>query len=324
MGRMAARHNWLLAFVACLVWAGPSPGFQAITGGGSKPAPPDSTKSQGGSSIGVIGSGKSAAPRNVGGGDTGTQLIEMAEAHKHAVGVIIVSIPGVGPVPVGTVWAFEAKRFATNAHVVEAVADLVQQGKQHRGDAAAFVLINGRPEQRLRVTGFNAHPKYGQESVNFRGVPSTVTTNDVGIVEVAEPVEHWFRIASPSDLKQLRAGYRVAYLGFPMEGLNNSNLDVTSPVATMQSGIISAVSDYWNGDSGFEKNLVVRHNLAATGGASGSPIFNSEGKVVGLLSAGNVEINAKLNAKGEVELRRGPSAALVNFGMRADLLNALR
>ena len=132
--------------------------------------------------------------------------------------------------------------------------------------------------------------------------------------------------AKPSELQKLASGYRIAYLGFPTEGLINGNVGVRNPVATMQSGIITAVSDYWQGDGGFKNNLLIRHNLGATGGASGSPLFNVKGEVVALLNAGNIAIQVSgLTQDGRVVgVKRIPHAAMVNFGQRVDLINQIR
>ena len=51
--------------------------------------------------------------------------------------------------------------------------------------------------------------------------------------------------------------------------------------------------------------------------ASGSPIFNANGEVVGILSAGNIigQINLETGKPA-----RAPSAVLVNFAQRIDVL----
>jgi hypothetical protein len=59
---------------------------------------------------------------------------------------------------------------------------------------------------------------------------------------------------------------------------------------------------------------LIEHSLPSAGGASGSPIFDSRGQVVALLSGGN-NIASK---DGRI-----PNAALVNFAQRADLLRDL-
>jgi hypothetical protein len=118
-------------------------------------------------------------------------------------------------------------------------------------------------------------------------------------------------------LRNLDSGYRVAYLGFPMEGMNGGGVDPENPVANMQSGIITSTSDYWLSKVPFEQSLLLSHNLAAAGGSSGSPIFNARGEVVGVLSAGN--INLQFDKESGLPTRT-PSAVLINFAQRIDIL----
>jgi hypothetical protein len=59
--------------------------------------------------------------------------------------------------------------------------------------------------------------------------------------------------------------------------------------------------------------------MGSAGGASGSPIFNSRGEVVAILSAGNIIGQVSVNA-GKINVIRAPSAAMVNYAQRVDIL----
>jgi hypothetical protein len=173
-------------------------------------------------------------------------------------------------------------------------------------------------------------------------------------------------------LRELDSGHRVAFLGFPMENLSGGGVDPNHPVATMQSGIVTATTDFWLAKAEFANRKLVQHNLPAVGGASGSPIFDAEGDVVAILSAGNItftlstntwlayaqqieaakrraleDVRAKVQGKSRNEqeamvaeleammqaldrtpvpvmaMQRAPSAALINFGQRIDMLKEL-
>ncbi len=124
-------------------------------------------------------------------------------------------------------------------------------------------------------------------------------------------------IADRTELEGVDSGYTVAYLGFPMEGMAGGGAHVRSPVATMQAGIVTSATDYWLAEATYDNRLLIQHNLGAAGGASGSPVFNLQGEVVGILSAGNV---AGLLENGNGQLSRVPSGVLVNFAQRIDLL----
>ena len=86
--------------------------------------------------------------------------------------------------------------------------------------------------------------------------------------------------------------------------------------------------------------LLIQHTVPVTGGMSGSPLVDGSGKVVGIVSGGNTDnfVNEVTVPKGgdqaantkpsdknkfEIDKMRIPSAALVNFAQRIDLLEAL-
>jgi hypothetical protein len=259
-------------------------------------------------------------------GDTDTRLAMMAKKYESAIGLVVEIVPQRNgkfePQPFGTAWAIRHDTFATNSHITEPVIKLLKNGYD------VYIVLNKNPRKRYRVVRAISHPRYGEVKRNFDGVRSLGATYDVGLLKIDGKADVTFPLASEDELRKLDAGYRVAYLGFPMEGLVNGNVDVRNPVATMQSGIITAVSDYWQGNSGFENNVLIRHNLGATGGASGSPLFNANGEVVGILNAGNVIMQVQKVGQGKqgavLDVRRTPNAAMVNFGQRVDLINQIR
>lgn len=236
-------------------------------------------------------------------------LAEKAKEYAEAVGLVVI-VGDEGPQGSATAWAIGPGVFATNSHVAGPVADHLKRGGQ------VYIAINRRPDLRLKVTRAVVHPRYGKPERNFEGKEPAAITYDVGLLYVEGRAPKLFRPAPRAELEKLDSGYRIAFLGFPMEGLTGNNVDVRNPVATMQSGIVTAVTDYWLSPSAFAKRFSVQHNMGATGGASGSPIFNSRGEVVALLNAGN--IIGSVDAHGTVV--RAPSAAMVNYGQRVDLL----
>ena len=236
-------------------------------------------------------------------------LAEKAKEYAEAVGLVVI-VGDEGPQGSATAWAIGPGVFATNSHVSAPVAEHLKRGGQ------VYIAINRRSDLRLKVTRAVVHPRYAKPEKNFEGKEPAAITYDVGLLYVEGRAPKFFRPAPRAELEKLDSGYRIAFLGFPMEGLTGNNVDVRNPVATMQSGIVTAVTDYWLAPSAFEKRFSVQHNMGATGGASGSPIFNSDGQVVALLNAGN--IIGSINTSGKVV--RAPSAAMVNYGQRVDLL----
>ncbi|MCB1086856.1 MAG: trypsin-like peptidase domain-containing protein, partial [Verrucomicrobiae bacterium] len=220
--------------------------------------------------------------------DIDDQFIEVAKAHENCVGVVVLSgqtRDGKGiAIPNATAWAIGPNVMATNSHVTDGIKQYAEQG------VAAFVVINKNPDLRFRVLEAVVHPRYpeGGDLVNVDGKTPAIPPFDVGILRVEGELPNFFRVAPKEALEKLDSGTRVAYLGFPMEKIAGGGVDYRSPVATMQSGIITAATDYWLSKAQFPNRLLIAHNLGATGGSSGSPIFNARGEVVALLSAGNI------------------------------------
>lgn len=290
--------------------------------------------------------------------DIDAKLEEQAERHKYAVGMVAMHLKmknGDGFIDnIGTAWAFAPDKFATNAHVAYALRDgkvaVIDKAMKHFiarktninpdsvnsflsnieqdkagalvKEAANYVANNVASIEPIIFINASAGESYSVSHVqvhrNYRRSDSKENP-DVAILTIEGNHRHYFKIASTTKLHELKKGKKLAYLGFPLETvINNVNND--DPIATMQSGIISGVSDFDLKDSGARNNQLIRHNLPATGGASGSPIFDESGEVVALLYGINVFTDIK-TATGV--LKRIPSAVQINFAVRADLLKGV-
>ena len=259
--------------------------------------------------------------------DSDTLLADVAENYKHAVGIVVVGgIPGVvGGIPAGTAWAVGPNKFATNGHVVESVRNyLVELRKKGILSARVFIAINQKKDLIYRVNKMQINSLYGKKEVNYGGEVSS-GKYDTGFLYTNEKTPIYFRLANIQALKKLRAGTKIGFLGFPMENLFNDNVNFSNPIATMQTGIITSVSNYFMENKA--PKYFIRHNLPAHGGASGSPMFAPNGKVVGILWGINTANSFCFKKRGaqkeEVPIPcRTPSAAMINFAERADLLYA--
>lgn len=260
------------------------------------------------------GAKKGASGSAIGSGTPEQALAEVAREYSAAVGLVVIVHPrieGGKPTPMATAWAVGPKLFATNSHVSKPVREVLAAG------GSAYVVINRSPDKKLKIVQAVVHPKYEKKELNFEGKEQAVPSYDVGLLYVDEEAPKFFRVAKRPELEKLDSGYRIGYLGFPMEGMAGGGVEMRSPVATMQSGIVTSTTDYWLASASFEKRLLVQHNLGATGGASGSPIFNSSGEIVAILNAGNI-IGSVSFETGQVA--RAPSGVMVNFAQRVDLL----
>lgn len=256
-----------------------------------------------------------------GGRDTDSRIASAARELEQGVGLIVLIIPGedgeARPTPIATCWAVDKRLMVTNAHVVESV----QKCLNH--DLDAYVAINRRPDLRMHIIEAWSHPRYGEVRRNISGEESLGFSYDVGFLRVDSDVPTVCPVADESELQRIASGYRVGYLGFPMENLAKGGVDIHNPVANMQSGIVTAVSDFWQGDAGAADNVLVRHNLGAAGGSSGSPLFNADGEVVAVLNGGNMNLQLAPAGADRVAVVRTPSAAMINFAQRVDLLTGI-
>ncbi len=271
-----------------------------------------------------------AAPAAAPALDTDTRIQAASRKVEKCVALVIASTPGKSQ-PVGTAFAVGPSHFATNAHVVAAVAELMKEQ-----DATVHVVMNRAPESRFLVRGLHVHSRAGEKITSPEGRTPTTLPWDVGILTIEGSVETHLNIAAVDKLKALDSGSRIAYIGFPMEGLQGGGVDASHPVANMQSGIVTSVTDIWLAKADYQNRYLVQHNLGITGGASGSPVFDADGDVVALISSMNVGFTVREvsvpgppDAKGRRTERsafvpvRSPSAAMVNFAQRADLVNVV-
>lgn len=201
--------------------------------------------------------------------------------------------------PVGTGWTVADRMLATNAHVVEALGNGVRNVI-----GARMIARNG--ERRLTLSNPDQlHPAYARWSGHagpfahqFRALAGGAASKielippcDVALLRVADgdPGEPLALGGERGDGDSASQGMVVGYAGYPME--NMAGL----PALQVVVGRITAVTDYFFGEDPEGENLLIHYDAATVGGASGSPLLNNRGEVVGLVSAGSV---AQLSAGG--------------------------
>ena len=228
---------------------------------------------------------------------------------------LMVKVTERGPQGHCTAWAIKPSIFATNAHCLEDFKDIQSQN--------IFIILNRNPSKKYRVISAKMHPSYKKTQKNFDGKESWGLSFDIGLATIEGRVDVVMPIAPRGELQKIGSGYPVAFLGFPYR--NGLNYNVRDPIATMQSGIITGITDYWQGDSGYSKNFLLKHNMGSTGGASGSPIFNRKGQVIGIHNAGGRDVVVVGRDRETLQQIRGtkPSASMINYGVRIDTINAL-
>ena len=218
----------------------------------------------------------------------------------------------------GTAWVTERGMLATNAHVADAFNQL-------KPGESLWVRSSVAPHQSHRVRSVDLHPGFKrfikmwsdylpvQRQSGQLELMRTATPADVALLKVERPeaLRPKLALATRAELEGLRPGIRVAFAGYPSEMLLPGALKRPSPVI-QQDEIIRLTNFFMvNQKAG---NRLIHHGLPITGGASGSPIIDSSGKVIGLISSGNFVF-----AGG----RRTVNAADVNFGQRLDFLHSM-
>lgn len=251
-----------------------------------------------------------------GGGDSDTQIEAAAKRLESAVGKVLMLNAEGQIFSTGTAWAVAPGVYATNGHIAAPVRDLLKTG------GAAFIAINKDPAKKYRVRLAIPHPSYGSDSMNSQGKNAELPTYDVGLLIVKEESPVVFKLAAGDKARQIDSGKRVAYIGFPTERLTNGGSDSERPVATMQTGIITAVTDYWGSQAEAGDRLLVQHNLPCTGGASGSPIFDQNGEVLAVLCAGNTTYTLPTDTKIAVERAKAKVVAALEAQLSAENLSA--
>lgn len=254
---------------------------------------------------------------------------------------LVVKKDGGKLVPMATAWTFAPDKLGTNAHVTEAL-----DGAEQNYAIVVLPFEAGGVPVIVEIRDVITHPGYGAFKVyretrgTDRGGKFTaldiISQYDVGIIEIDPatplPVDPktgkpaMLELASLDELRALSPGTPVALIGFPSEGLKGADTKATAP-PTHQFGWISSLMNVFMGSADPGQQILLQHSVPVAGGASGSPLIDRQGKVIGVVTGGNVVRLAKAGGSTDgapAETQRVPNAALINFAARVDLLGYLK
>ena len=252
---------------------------------------------------------------------------------------LVAKVNGDNRIGEATAWAFGPDTLATNAHVTSQIRDVDD-----------WVLIGPNGET-VKIKSVETHPGYakfknflktvgGMSGDEFKQL-DVINEYDVGIIHTVEPLPAdpdtkkvvTLKPATDDYVEKLKPGGAVAAIGFPIEGMT-ATMVVNDAPATLHFGNISSLTDmFMCRAKDADDQLLIQHTVPVTGGMSGSPLIDKSGDVIGIISGGNtasvvkeVTVNKKPSDKVNVEIDgiRIPSAALVNFAQRIDLLEGLQ
>ena len=199
--------------------------------------------------------------------------------------VSLKSNDGSRPTPMGTAWVSGDSQLTTNGHV----AALFEKAKTN--NQTLVISSPDQPDNFIPIVSVKIHPAY----LNFQKalIETGAKLNAMGsydvanlIVDTATKLAPKLNIASADDLQNLKPGEAIAYVGYPVEDAKNKAAE------QMHIGIISGSTDFL-GVGGNQSGQLIYHTASASGGASGSPIVNSKGNVIAILSGGEKKELAK-------------------------------
>ena len=241
---------------------------------------------------------------------------------------LIAKDDGGKPLPEATAWAFAPNRLATNAHVTKAIKD-------HENE---FFLV--APDgSHIKIKKAISHPGYSEFEAYKQTLGTTrygkftsldlINEYDVGIIEIdsstplpVDPVTQkpmTLELASADQLEALSPGIAVASDGFPYENIKGSATATKSP-PVLHFGFISSLTDVFMCQTEPANQLLIQHSVPVTGGASGSPLIDTSGKVIGIVNGGNTNIVENVGGDGQLRMS---NAVQINYAQRVDLLKEL-
>ncbi len=177
---------------------------------------------------------------------------------------------------IATAFAIDENRLATNAHVVYGTANVLRAG-------GLGAVVQHETGADLEIVNMWAHPDYDGNSV---------TSPDVGVIEVNGRLPSWLPLADEAVVRSLRILDDVTLCGFPGDVallIDFANLqpgDEFRPRASCFTGSISSLRPFDPSAPATPANLqLIQHDIATTGGTSGSAVLDDSGRVIAIHAA---------------------------------------
>lgn len=229
---------------------------------------------------------------------------------------------------IGTGWALSKQTLITNAHVAKSI-DVLKVGQRIIAIQSGTGEVWELKKPPIFHPGYNGIKEYVQDNQfgvadienGFKAARS-IEGYDLAAFEISDErlFPSFLTVASASSLSKIPIGTNIAYAGFALDNTIFADQSYLKPNPTTQFGQITSMSDFFGLPTENRLNsYLLHHNLPAEGGTSGSPIINSAGQVVAVLSAGNIIKIGSGNGKEQ----RISNPVQINFAQRADLLTSI-
>lgn len=228
-------------------------------------------------------------------GDPEDRLARVAEDKVSAVGVIALTGDDGKLVGNGTAWAVAPRVWVTNTAQVLMVELLMAEG------SPCFIVVKTEEgSQRLRISGSRLHPDGDFSASLGEDQHPLVMPHDASLLITELDGPDWFELASEADLEGLAASDPVGTMAF------TRTTSLESPRARTAFGRIVQLSDPRLEPIDSDDPVVIRHRLFVMPDMSGGPIFQPDGKVVGILTipmVSELDPDAAGSASGKYGLR---------------------
>jgi hypothetical protein len=244
---------------------------------------------------------------------------------------LVVLVSDGQPQPLATAFPRSETLMVTNAHVATQIASRLSAGE-------VFVYSPGVNPKRHRVVGARIHPAYQEFEADLKKAKTGVETAngdfreldlpgayDVALLELEPgatagpvlPIAH----DAPG---QTGVGEQIAFAGYLLRNISGAEAANVAPVPHVHFGTVSALTNFFTfaSDGDWDHAQLVHNTIPITGGASGSPIVNMDGEVIAIVSSGEVLPNLSTDADAAAPAQ--PSAVLVNYAQRIDLIGDLQ
>ncbi|MBO6717022.1 MAG: trypsin-like peptidase domain-containing protein [Rhizobiaceae bacterium] len=279
-------------------------------------------------------------------GERDRKIAALTEHLKLAAHVVVLRAEDDQREAIATAWPISETEMVTNAHVADAI---VRALRGSGGNREVLVLgkasDGGEPTMHRVVTeNIRVHPGYeafnnfattGQGALGFQTLNGNFAQTplprgyDLAILPIETPVDPARVMRTRAVDHPLRANDEIWFGGYLLRGVDGCDVSGYEPDPDIQRGAISRLANFFNAPSDDlpEHQRLIRHSVPVTGGASGGPIVDIDGFVVGVVTAGTVvPVSSAPSTAVETACSggsRAPSAVQVNFAQRADLVEHL-